>query len=377
MTLAETQGNLKKWAMWLALAIVLFYGGRFLIRSGVGVYRYFLPKEAPAPEAKFGALPKLNMATAKISGQPEYILEISNKDMPQFSDRAYVYSLTEPRANFLAEQETTNLAQELQFDANYVRLDDATFKWTDGQRQRTLTANIVKKDFILSTDPDRLTTIANNSNTIAILDAEEKALQFIKSNNLMSGIDLDNMFTFSVVSDVLQGNIRESQTTTDRSKLIKVNVYRNIAEGENNYPILSRNPRDSLTSIFVTGATEPEDMPNMNFVYWPANYDNKSEYGLSPINAVWDTIKQGNGVISYLKTENSDYYDAPKNLSLSKVYIRRIYMAYYEQRDYTPYLQPIYVFEGSFTTSPEQGKLTENGEIVIYYPAVSGNHVQQ
>lgn len=377
MTLADTQGNLKKWLLWLALAIFLFYGGRFAIRSGHGAYRHFFPKEAPAPEARFGQLPKLNMTTAQISGQPEYVLEISNQEMPAFSDRANVYSLTEPTANFMAEKETTDLAKALRFNENYVPLDDATFKWTDGNGQRTLTANIVKEDFILITDSDRLNTIANNSNTIAIVDAEQKALQFIKSNILMSGSDLDNMFTYSIASDVLQGNVRESQTTTDRSKLIKVNVYRNIVDQNNVYPVLSRNPRDSLTSIYVTGASTPENMPNMNFVYWPADYENKSQYRLAPINAVWETVKQGNGVISYLKTENSDYYDPPKKLSLSRVDIRRIYMAYYEQRDYTPYLQPIYVFEGVFTTSPEEGKLSESGDIVIYYPAVSGEHVQQ
>ena len=379
MTLAETQQNMKKWAAYLAVAIVVFYGGRFVLRSGYAVIRWIWPEKEEAPLAAFGILPKLNMTSIKIEGNPEYILELPNSKMPNFPDRQNVYKIPEPLPNFLAEQDMKNLAEEMQFSTSYVKVDDATFKWTDGNRARTLNANIVKRDFALETNPERLTTIANNNITISNLDAETKVIQFIKSNNLMAGIDAGNIFTTSVVSDIFIGKIRESRTTTDRSKLIKVNVYRNIVEGDNKFPVLGRNPRDSMASFYVTNAEEPENFPIINYIYWPINYDDsgKSEYSLSPITAVWQTIQQGNGVISYLRTENSDYYDPLQAVKVSKIEIRDVYMAYYEQREYAQYLQPIYVFEGVITTASEPGKLSETGSIVIYYPAVSGEQVLQ
>ena len=378
MTLAETQQNMKKWAAYLAVAIIVFYGGRFVLRGGYSVIKMIWPDKPDAPIAGFGILPKLNLTSIKIEGNPEYILELPNSKMPNFPDRQNVYEISEPLPNFLAEQDMKNLAEEMQFSSSYVKVDDATFKWTDGNRARTLNANIVKRDFALETNSERLTTIANNNTTISNLDAETKVIQFIKSNNLMAGIDAGNIFTTSVVSDIFIGKIRESRTTTDRSKLIKVNVYRNIVEGDNKFPVLGRNPRDSMVSFYVTNAEEPENFPIINYIYWPVNYGDsgKSEYSLSPITAVWQTIQQGNGVISYLRTENSDYYDPLQAVKVSKVEIRDVYMAYYEQREYSPFLQPIYVFEGVITTAPEAGKISETGSIVIYYPAVSGEHVQ-
>ena len=130
-------------------------------------------------------------------------------------------------------------------------------------------------------------------------------------------------------------------------------------------------------NFYVTNAAEPFKTPIINYTYWDIDYNTKSEYGLTPISTIWSTVSQNKAVIAYLRTEGEDYFESFKNnLKVDRIEIKDIYLAYYESVEYQKYLQPIYVFEGTFATVPEAGKLPRRGEIVIYYPAVSGENVQ-
>ncbi len=62
MTLAETQQNMKKWGVYLAIAIVVFYGGRFTLRLGYSTYLWFFPPEQAKPIA-LPRTPKMSTLT--------------------------------------------------------------------------------------------------------------------------------------------------------------------------------------------------------------------------------------------------------------------------------------------------------------------------
>jgi hypothetical protein len=327
------------------------------------------------------------MASIKIQNTPLYMLDTQTGSLPIFQDRMNVYVIEVPRPNLLSEQTVKSLATDLKFGENFVKNGVSKLRWTDGTNSRNLTADIVSRNFQLVTSTEKLTTVINNSLSIRNTDAEEEALKFIQSKNLMNTVDATtgHIYTVTTPSMIVLGRLRESKVNPQSAKLMKVDVYRDVFEQEPDedkgieaikYKILGPNPRNGLINFYTSNSTGPFKYPMINYTYWDVSYDNKSEYPLTPINTIWSTVSQNKGVVTYLRTENEDYFEAFKtDLNVERIEIKDIYLAYYESLDYQPYLQPIYVFEGTFSTVPKQGQLPERGEIVIYYPAVRGDMV--
>ncbi len=388
MTLAETQFNLRKWIFFAVLFTIVYYVGQFVVSGGYKIYLAFFPPKQPEAEAKFGQLPRLKMYPLKIEGNPQYSLEIAQNEMPTFPDRVNVYKFQELQAKFGAEDKVKRLANDFGFVTQFTKPSTSEYRWTDTNTGRTFTADSLTENFTLDIKFDNLLTISNNNPTILVTDATQKVEQFVKSKSLLQPEDFSTIRTSAIPTNLSPGQLRESKIYKDRAQLIKINIYRSIKEtkaipGQKepqtiDYPILGPNPKDSLIYFFAAGATKPLDIPIAKFVYWKVDQNEKSEYFVSSLSSVWDTVKQGNGIITYLKLNDMDYYDSPRVLNVNRIEIRKIYMAYYENKEYAPYLQPIYVFEGSFTTNTTStDPISKSGDIIIYYPAVRGDYVSE
>ena len=57
-------------------------------------------------------------------------------------------------------------------------------------------------------------------------------------------------------------------------------------------------------------------------------------------------------------------------IRIDKILVNNIYLAYYDTPKLEKYLQPIYVFEGNYTTVGGGA-----GQITLYYPAISGDYI--
>ena len=373
--LTETQVQFRRTLVIIVIMAFGFYTGRFILFRAYAFYLYMFPTEAPAPASAFGTLPALKMPSTKLAGNPQYVLDTREGMLPNFPDRLYVYKVKDPVTNLLSEQTIKNLATDLTFSTNFIKNGASKLKWIDGTNDRTFTADIITKNFQLTTGIEKLTTVVNQSLSIRNVDAEESTLEFIKSKSLMNPNDSQTMYTVTTPSMVVLGRLRASKLDPQMSKLMKVDVFREIVvipentetkQPEIRAKVLGPNPKNSLINFYVTNAAKPFQNPIINYTYWDTDYATASEYYLTPVNSIWALVSQNNGIISYVRTENEDYFEPFKsNLNVERVEIKDVYMAYYEAFDYQPYLQPIYVFEGTFVTKPESGRLPENGEIVI------------
>jgi hypothetical protein len=382
MNLAETQGTLKRGIFILAILIFTFYTGKFLIRQGINIYRSINPPELPAPESKFGALPQLKMTQATISGTPQYILDTKTGNLPAFPDRVKVYPYIEPQPTLLSEQKIKQLATDLQFTGASSKLTNSLFRWVDGTNTRTFQADAVSKNFKLETPPFRISNIVAGTTSITEQDAIASVQGFLKSKSLVPPADIENLTYKTIPTQVNLGQIRESKALTTAAKLLKVDAYIEIPgkklrpnDPDVKYKVLGPNARDALISFTTTNSPNIAfKYPIANFTYWEPNYTEGSDYYLSPIQDVWAAVQSGKGIISYVRPKSGDYYVPIDNLKVNQINIRDVYLAYYMQSDYTPYLQPIYVFEGQISTTDSSGN-PDTGDIVIYYPAVRGDFV--
>jgi len=383
MNLPETQVAIRKILIAIVSITLFYYTGKFLITQGISIYNKLNPPEIPAPEAKFGVLPKLKMASIPIEGNPNYILDTVNGRLPNYSDRFYVYEITQPQTTLLSEQKIKKLAEDLGFTQGYTKLSSSQFRWTDGINSRTFEANAITKSFKLTTDTNKLSSVITNTSSITTNDAISMTTNFIKSKSLFGTEDTESIRFIAYPAQILYGKVSEIGPGTRSYKLIKLNVYRDIIAREGSktaseirYKILGPDPKNSQANFYVTNDGGSFKFPNIDLNYWTINYENKSQYYVSDINLVWDAIKQGKGIISHIKSEQSDYFDPYENLDVGQIEIRDVYIALYEPRELTPYLQPIYVFEGQFETTKKLGELPKKGEIIIYYPAVRGDFVK-
>jgi hypothetical protein len=103
------------------------------------------------------------------------------------------------------------------------------------------------------------------------------------------------------------------------------------------------------------------------------DFDVIATYPLVPVNQVWSEVSKGNGVISSVVPNGLSPFADYRPVRVDRILINKIYLAYFEDLSYDqPYLQPIYVFEGNYTSSGGGG-----GSIHIYYPAVSGQYIKR
>lgn len=377
MTLAETQHTMQKLIIVAIVGTILFYIARFGIGVAQQAYYALNPPKKPEPLANFGMLPQLKMTSKAITGVPKYNLETPNRTLPKFNDRANVYKFIEPKSSFVSEDQIKDITKKLAFTTDPIRTNPAERIWNDGIGKRVFQANVVNKNFTMTTSLSKISTIIGQSSTITTADATQTFSNFIKSTGIMQPLDIDNTQFETILTDVRVNRFVQDKISNDKAKIVKVNAYRNLQEGNNIYRIYSNNPNDSLINGYITNAKSPENIVQINVTYWPVDYTVRSEYYLSPINQVWDAIAQNKGVIADIKAKSDDYYDFNTTYEVETIDILDVTMGYYEPKDFTQYLQPIYIFKGVFKTKPTPGQLSKDGQITIYFPAIRGDYVTQ
>jgi hypothetical protein len=91
---------------------------------------------------------------------------------------------------------------------------------------------------------------------------------------------------------------------------------------------------------------------------------------ISPSDA-WKFIEENRGALVSVMPENTTLLVPYTPVQIEEVYINNIYLAYYDGNSRQDYLQPVYVFEGTYTTSGTAG-----GSISLYYPAVDPVYIK-
>ena len=78
-------------------------------------------------------------------------------------------------------------------------------------------------------------------------------------------------------------------------------------------------------------------------------------------------VTENKAVVVNVTPRNANPFGTYAPVTVEKILIDNIYLAYYETSKFQTYLQPIYVFSGKYTT-----RGTEGGSITLYFPAVTG-----
>jgi len=379
MTLTELSVATKKTAFWLIVIVISFYTLKFAFFKAKALYLTLNPPKLPPAEASFGSIPKLDFGVLNFAegSFPEYVLDTKTGRLPSFPDRVAVYKLSMPVPRITAEKEAKEFAGSTDFWWSPTKKTLTEFVWSGGEGKRSLYFNIATKKIVLETNPGYLSENLSVGFVPSPAEAQNKAYDFLKSRGLFTD-DLLNAETRTAYVIADKEGLHETINYL-QANLVRVDFYRKVKiDNDNETLVYGKNPLNATVSVYVASPFEYEKRNSIELTY-PIFYYNspsilpeKSDYPVIPVEKAWDFVKNGAGALVYLKKNTDNFYASYAPLAIAKMEMRDVRLMYHQTEDPTPFLEPIYVFEGVFTTSER-----ESGAFYIYVQAVDPKYVVQ
>jgi hypothetical protein len=371
--------NLTKISYYARTAINIFLALAFLyvmalvlknpIRTGL---KSVLPEKDP-PKPVYGKLSPLEFIAQPVSGAIEsYELNTPDGRLPgDFPKKMTVYKYIPNFLSFEAGKEAQEDALALGFGSSELISDFKADKyiWRDISYNSMLTIDLLTESIVLTTP---YTSIGSNY-PLGSID-EEKALKQAETLLDSVGKMKDQLYlqgTKEIVYGRFLGGKVVEATTPLEAQIAQIDYFRSV----NDYPILGPDPKKPLIRLVIGQPGEAVNLklknPVVEIAEWEVDTVPEASYPIIPINVAWNNVAQGNGVIANVTRGNQSPFEEYQRTAIEKVFIDKIYLAYYDNIKPQEYLQPIYVFEGRYTNVSG-----DRGAITIYYPAVDGSYIK-
>lgn len=285
-------------------------------------YLAHLPLVEEKPEMKFGSLPKLNFPQSNVSSSNfSYSLDTVTGGLPQTPKLLKIYFLPRSGVSLLAPEKAKILAQSLGFPFGPEIISSSQYNFSDGEGgkisidlttgnfhfQKLAKQNLATGSAVLKGNfSDQPKLVADFKNYLASKTLLPEELQNGRSNVTFNS-QFENPQTATI-----------SLWPTDLDSL----------------PIITSNPRQGLVGGTLTSAEEEKDkFVRVDYTFWLIDNTTSSTYHLKTAEQAFADLRSGLGFISL----------EPKKPQVS---ISSVYLAYFESEEYSPYLQPVFVFEG-------------------------------
>lgn len=329
--------------------------------------------EKPIPaNPVYGLLDPLEFVEKPILGEtPKYTLNTKNGRLPTTIPSMLPVFRFKPTAySYLAGKNATDDAANLGFTESDLITDlkGTIYKWRSLKSGGTLEIQIESKELKLGTS---LLSKSKEfpAGNLSPANAKSIAVNLFKSINRF-----DDGYYPSGSSNVYLGKftpaaIVETQNFSE-AQIARVDFFRNI-DGK---PILGPDPEKGLLHAYVKRPGEKSSLNNpvVEAYFWEINPDNKATYPIITVDEAWGAVKLGKGVISNITPKTFNHFGSYSAVRVENILIDNIYLAYYETPKYQKFLQPIYVFEGKYTTRGSEG-----GYITVYFPAITRDYTKQ
>lgn len=165
----------------------------------------------------------------------------------------------------------------------------------------------------------------------------------------------------TITTDGLEDSIGSAATFQEAS----VVEYFFEKKLSSDYPLIGPTPEVTFARVKINKSGEIIYLRAMLF----ENFNEQSPYQLKTPDEAINEVLKGSGKIvqTLLLDENNQANELFRTgpVDIKSANIKKVYLAYLLPDDVSEPIQPIYVFEGKF-----QNELTQNGNVVIYLPAI-------
>jgi hypothetical protein len=324
------------------------------IASGLLIFRLY-QKQQPLPEPQPMPPPPISLSQPKISGTTlPSNSKISLTDF-SFPSRLRIY---QGQTAELSLDKAKKIAQGLNLSGSPQEVNDVflgTF-YTWSSDTAFLSVGLDTNKIGYSLDLSQVSTPQEGS-----LPSTESAKAELE--NLLSKIGLEPDFELKwQKEEYLMKNYNLPPTSSpEEADFIKVGANQTIGQ----YQLVSLNPTEPLISLILN---KNKEVVRFQYQIYFSNFEDQETYDLKTKVEV-ENLLLSEGRVVYFGT----FQTSVKPPEISQAEFNQITLAYYQDPDKNPILQPIYILSGQGTL--EDGEKTE---IVAYLPAIKfGTQSQQ
>ncbi len=340
MNLTEFSYYARKYGPLLGLLTI------FLILLFYTLYLLSLATKKPEKEKVytnpvFGRLELPKVPSTKLESKPAFELDTIEGVPITATASAKVYRLIQPRTKLTYLERSYLMAKKLGFDttsASYQREGNVA-KFKDSEKE--LSIDIATYNFSFSYLPSWLKENQKNFS----LPENDLALQFAKE--ILSSLNKyptalaqgKNKLSFvSINQDELKEKI---VTSPSLANALRIDFYRK----EEDLPIVGPKFPQSQNFAIVTVFQNELFLLKAQVKFFEVDKTKEGVYPLITGDEAWERFKNYKAFFVKLPDPMPD-----------KIYIKKMFLAYYDPEEYTPYFQPFYVFLGK--------------DFIAYVPAV-------
>lgn len=338
LTLTQTAELTKKGLIFAAVFA-------FLCILGIGGYVYYMrfvyvpppPVEIP-PDNGFGKLPQLKISEASGSAaQYAFSLDTETGDVPRGTPKILkVYPVASLGTDLLALERSKTLASKLHFP--------------NGPEMRSTTQYL----FLDENGGDLVVNLDTGNFRFNHKESTESA-DLGPADNFTDEEKMGKDFkTFLSRADLLKDQLKDGRTKVFYEKTSKndsnfatISLWQDDVE---EMPIVTDSFKEGLIKGVVNKIRDrKQEVLILDFSFWPIDIVNGSTYPIITAEEAYDR----------LQTQRGKIIVKPNSVRVS---INKVYLGYYLSKEYQPFLQPVYVFEGD--------------NFAAYVPAVSDDQVE-
>ncbi len=323
MTLTQTALITKRvilgFIIFCLLGITVFAGYKIWYAH----YLSTIPRQEEKPDTKFGILPQPDFPTSIVpSSSFSYSLDTTTGGFPEFGKLVKVYFMPKASATFLAPEKGRTLAEKFRITSPPEILSETKQKFTADNR--ILTVELDTGNFIYQTEATPSATT---------LDDDQRITQDFKNflsqiSVFKEGLNSDRVRIKPLKFDGSQFSLTETKVDASAAQ---INLWPSDLD---KIPIVTPSFDKSLIQAqIINSARTLENYRSLKYTFWPIDLSTFANYKLKNPSGAFDELKSGKGVIVV----------KPAGPQVS---ITSVYLGYFESENYTPYLEPVFVFEG-------------------------------
>lgn len=289
------------------------------------IYLPSLPKVVEQPTLIFGALPKIAYPESdSTSDDFNYRLDTETGALPEDTPRLIkVYSVAQLATDLLALDRAKRLAGSLSFNQTPEAISATQYRFIDDTNGGTLIVDLDTGNFKFRRN------VATGSGE-----------SFEKPEDFIDEVSQGRIFKgFLSSKNLLKEQLSDGRTTVTYnnavkkdSTLVTVNLWQQDVE---DYPIVTPQFKEGLIkAVGNNNRNSDRKYLSLDYIFWPIDLENFGTYPIKTAKEAYEELQAGGGFVAV----------EPRTSDAS---ITKVYLAYYLSEEYSSYLQPVYVFEGT------------------------------
>lgn len=331
MTLTEAARTTKSALIALLLtSVIVFFGWGGFSYWYNNIYLPGQPKEIIKPTADFGQIPPPVLPNTLVSSSNyTYVLETETGNLPtEFPEVMPVYFIPQTGATFLAPDKARDLAKRFGFDTDPEILSSSEYIYRNQNGE--IKINLDTGNFTL-----------NRPN---LLNPESTGSAQISASRIIDdqGVLISNFKSYLQNKGLLNEDLRNGWSKADYNKSTQAEsdlayiTLRpvDIKNGEKNYPIFtSKYPKGLINTIANKANDLEQKYFELEYIFWQPDLTKSGTYGIKNVDTAFKQLQNGEATVVVESNK-------------AQVSISTVELGYYQTENYSPYLQPIYLFRG-------------------------------